>query len=73
MIALLAGTTTSPERKFPLVVPQSVIAEEERKRQIADRKAITAVVNALLSIAGSGVATWFVAERWRYEWVRYFV
>ena len=69
MIALLAGTITSPERKFPAVVPQSMLAEEEGKRRVADRKAIVAVLNALLSIAGSGVATWLVAERWRHEWV----
>ena len=70
MIALLAGTVTSPERKFPTVMPQSVLAEEEGKRRVADRKAIVAVLNALLSIAGSGVATWLVAERWKHEWVR---
>jgi hypothetical protein len=70
MIALLAGTTTSPERQFPAHVPKHILAEEERKRRFTDKKAIATLVNALFSIAGSGVATWVAAERWRHEWVR---
>jgi hypothetical protein len=69
MISLLAGTTTSPERKFPAYIPRDPHAD--RKREYNDRKAVTAVLNALLSIIGSGAATWWAAERtgWRPEWV----
>jgi hypothetical protein len=69
MISLLAGTTTSPERKFPAYIPPDPLAEQ--KREYKDRKAITAILNALLSIVGSGAATWWAADRtgWRPEWV----
>jgi TMEM199 family protein len=69
MISLLSGTTTSPERKFPAYIPPDPLAE--RKREYKDRKTITAVLNALLSIIGSGAATWWAADRtgWRPEWV----
>jgi hypothetical protein len=69
MIALLAGTTTSPERKFPNYIPPDPHAD--RKREYKDRKAVTAILNALLSIIGSGAATWWAAERtgWGPEWV----
>ncbi|KIM82959.1 hypothetical protein PILCRDRAFT_7405 [Piloderma croceum F 1598] len=68
MIALLAGTTTSPERKFPTYIPPDPHAD--RKREYNDRKAVTAILNALLSILGSGAATWWAAERtgWGPEW-----
>ena len=71
MIALLAGTTTSPERTFPKYVSKEVKADEERKRTMNDKKAITTLLNALLSIVGSGAATWLAAQRtgWREEWV----
>jgi hypothetical protein len=69
MIALLAGTTTSPERKFPTYIPPD--PHSDRKREYKDRKAVTAIFNALLSIVGSGAATWWAAERtgWGPEWV----
>jgi hypothetical protein len=69
MIALLAGTTTSPERKFPAYIPPDPHAD--RKREYKNRKAVTSVLNARLSIVGSGAATWWAAERtgWRPEWV----
>jgi hypothetical protein len=75
MVALLAGTTTSPELTFPKYITKEVRANEERKRSMNDRKAITTLLNALLSIAGSGAATWFAAQRtgWREEWVRLLV
>jgi len=66
MIALLAGTTTSPERKFPAYIPPDPHADQKREYQ--DRKAVTALLNALLSIIGSGAATWWAAEGWRPEW-----
>ena len=69
MIALLAGTTTSPERRFPAYISPETQANWKRNYQ--DRKAITAVLNALLSILGSGAAAWWAAEStaWRPEWV----
>lgn len=77
MLALLAGTRTSPERLFPhipmpLPGADSTNTQAARRRELGDRRAVTAVVNALLSIAGAAVATWWAAERlgWRNEWVR---
>ena len=70
MVSLLAGTTTSPERKFPAYTPPD--PHEERKRDYSDRKAVTTVINSLLSVGGSGVATWWAADKvgWKPEWVR---
>lgn len=67
MIALLAGSVTSPERRFP--APEKRV--DESKREMNDRKAVVAVVNSLLSIAGAGVATWWACgvAGWRDEWV----
>ncbi|CCM05402.1 uncharacterized protein FIBRA_07618 [Fibroporia radiculosa] len=69
MIALLAGTRTSPGRKFP-PMPVSSSQSEDARRKVNDRRAITAILNALLSIIGSGVATWWAAGRldWKDEW-----
>lgn len=69
MVSLLAGTRTSPDRKFPQ--DPSTRNEAEPHDELADRRAITAVMNALLSILGSGAATWWAADKlaWRDEWV----
>ncbi|KAF5373344.1 hypothetical protein D9615_007460 [Tricholomella constricta] len=69
MIALLAGTTTSPERKLGAYVPPPAPEEIEAAR-LAERKSITALLNALLSIVGSGFAVWWAADklRWKNEW-----
>ncbi|PCH38786.1 hypothetical protein WOLCODRAFT_136437 [Wolfiporia cocos MD-104 SS10] len=69
MIALLAGTRTSPERNFP-DAPVRRTPEEEAQKSASDRRAITALLNALLSILGSGGATWWAAGRlaWKEEW-----
>lgn len=69
MIALLAGTTTSPERNFPAYILSDPTADQKRDHR--DKKAITAVFNAVLSVLGSGAATWWAAEKtgWRAEWV----
>lgn len=71
MVSLLAGTITSPERKFPTHKPEADPLMEAR-REAKDRKAVVALVNALLSIGGSGVATWYATgvAGWRNEWVR---
>ncbi|KAF7973959.1 hypothetical protein HWV62_13924 [Athelia sp. TMB] len=67
MIALLAGTTTSPERRFPVYVPADPL--EDQKRNTKDRKAITALVNAVLSVLGSAGATWWASAQtdWQQE------
>ncbi|KAF9245296.1 hypothetical protein BU15DRAFT_26540, partial [Melanogaster broomeanus] len=68
MVSLLAGTRTSPEKRYPSYVAQD--PEEERRRATKDRKAISAVVNAVLSVAGTGVATWWASQHTalRMEW-----
>ena len=70
MVSLLAGTRTSPEKNFPDVPPKPDSGKEALK-EVNDRRAVTAVLNALLSVLGSGVATWWAADRlrWKDEWV----
>ncbi|KZT01322.1 uncharacterized protein LAESUDRAFT_664130 [Laetiporus sulphureus 93-53] len=69
MVSLLAGTRTSPDRKFPSVQTAST-PHEQAQRDLSDRRMVTAVINALLSIGGAGVATWWAAGRlaWKDEW-----
>ncbi|KAG6890970.1 hypothetical protein C0992_011729 [Termitomyces sp. T32_za158] len=69
MIALLAGTTTSPERNFGTYVPPQD-PEEIQAAKSAERKSITALLNGLLSVLGSGFAVWWAADRlgWKNEW-----
>lgn len=72
MISLLAGTITSPSAKLP---PQTLLDPYlEAKRQSSDRKAITALVNAVFSVVGVGAAAWWAAGNigWKDEWVRVF-
>ncbi|KAF5337509.1 hypothetical protein D9757_014715 [Collybiopsis confluens] len=66
---LLAGTTSSPEGKFGQYIPP----DEPEKIALAkknERKAITAIVNGVLSVFGSGAAAWIGSERtnWKQEW-----
>ncbi|KAI0343084.1 hypothetical protein BDW22DRAFT_1344900 [Trametopsis cervina] len=70
MIALLAGTRTSPDRKFPAGPRPSDSDEVSVQREMNDRRAVTALLNALLSIIGAGVATYWAADKlsWRNEW-----
>ena len=72
MISLLAGTITSPDRRFPAYQPEANDPLADVQREINDRKAVVALINALLSIGGSGVATWYATgvAGWRNEWVR---
>jgi hypothetical protein len=69
MISLLAGTRTSPEKKFPAYMARD--PEAERKQAADDRKAVSTVVNGIFSVAGTGVATWWASEYTglRLEWV----
>ena len=71
MIALLAGTRTSPDKKFP-TLPRVPTRSEGVAREISDRRAIVAVLNAILSVICTGAAAWWAAQRvgWRDEWVR---
>ncbi|KAH7890704.1 hypothetical protein F5I97DRAFT_1923195 [Phlebopus sp. FC_14] len=67
-VSLLAGTRTSPEKHFPPYIAPD--PEEERRRAADDRKAVSTVVNAVLSVAGTGVATWWASNHTglRIEW-----
>ncbi|KAG6865708.1 hypothetical protein C0991_012524 [Blastosporella zonata] len=69
MIALLAGTTTSPQRNFGTYEPPQDPEEIEAAKS-AERRSITALLNALLSVLGSGFAVWWAADklRWKNEW-----
>ncbi|KAF8196743.1 hypothetical protein K438DRAFT_1672933 [Mycena galopus ATCC 62051] len=69
MVALLAGSVTSPERRFPTYVPEKS-PEEVEALKVAERKAITYLLNALLSVIGSGFAAWWAAGKtgWKNEW-----
>lgn len=71
MIALLAGTTSSPEGKFGTYIPPKEPEQIEAERA-NERKSITALINALLSIGGVAFAAWWAAGNtgWRNEWVR---
>ncbi|KDQ19174.1 hypothetical protein BOTBODRAFT_28660 [Botryobasidium botryosum FD-172 SS1] len=66
MISLLAGTIYAPSSRPPPVI--SIPDPEEQQRR--DRKAISALINALFSILGVGVAAWYAAgaSGWRDEW-----
>lgn len=72
MISLLAGTRSSPDRSLPAPLKDRSDPQYLRRRELSDRRAITALVNALLSIGGAGAATWWAADRlaWKDEWVR---
>lgn len=69
MVSLLAGTRTSPEKKFPAYVAKD--PEAERRQAANDRKAVSTVVNGVLSVAGTGFATWWASEHtgMQLEWV----
>lgn len=70
MISLLAGTTSSPEGKFGTYIPPKEPEQIEAERA-NERKSITALINALLSIGGVAFAAWWAADKtgWRNEWV----
>jgi hypothetical protein len=71
MISLLAGTMSSPEGKFGTYIPPKE-PEQIGAERANERKSITALINALLSIGGVAFAAWWAADRtgWRNEWVR---
>lgn len=72
MISLLAGAITSPDRKFPAYKPEANDPLADARRETNDRRVVVALINALLSIGGSGVAAWYATgvAGWRNEWVR---
>ena len=71
MISLLVGTTSSPEGKFGTYVPPKE-PEQIGAERVNERKSITTLINALLSIGGVAFAVWWAADKtgWRNEWVR---
>ncbi len=71
IVSLLAGTVTSPERKFGEYVPPKEPEELEAERR-RERKAITALANGVLSVGGIGVGAYWVSDKmgWKDEWVR---
>ncbi|KAI9461488.1 hypothetical protein HD554DRAFT_2206739 [Boletus coccyginus] len=68
MVSLLAGTRTSPEKHFPPYTAKD--PEEDQRLQTRDRKATATLVNAVLSVVATGVATWWASEytRMQLEW-----
>ena len=70
MVSLLAGTTTSPSSKF--IPSTSEDPTGQGLRENNDRRALTAVINGLLTVGCSGGAAWWAADKsgWRDEWVR---
>ena len=72
MVSLLAGSITSPDRRFPAHRAEANDPLANVRQEINDRKAVVSLVNALLSVGGSGVATWYGTgvAGWRNEWVR---
>jgi len=69
-VALLAGTTTSPERKFGNYVPPKD-AHETAVERARERKAITALANSVISVVAVGVGAYWASEKtgWKNEWV----
>ncbi|KAI0041051.1 hypothetical protein FA95DRAFT_1565773 [Auriscalpium vulgare] len=69
MVALLAGTRSAPDKKFPGYVRPRDPALEAR-REVGDRRAVIAVLNGLLSVGCVGAAVWWAARYtgWRDEW-----
>jgi len=70
MVSLLAGSITSPERKFPSYRAEPDDPLARARQEVDNRKAIATLINALLSIGGSGAATWYAAgvAGWQNEW-----
>ena len=70
MVSLLAGTRTSPSKSFPKYTP-SESPDAIARREWSDRRAITAIVNSVLSVGCSGGAAWWAADKsgWQDEWV----
>ncbi|KAI0705172.1 hypothetical protein BC835DRAFT_1261295 [Cytidiella melzeri] len=71
IVALLAGTRSAPDRTFPVgFAPLDYNGDAASRTEMNDRRAVTALINALLSIIGSGAATWWAAGRlgWQNEW-----
>ncbi|KAL0580612.1 hypothetical protein V5O48_001437 [Marasmius crinis-equi] len=69
MIALLAGTKTSPGSKLPPYRPPKE-ADEIARESHKERKAIGAIVNGVFSVVGTGAAAWWGSKHtgWKNEW-----
>ena len=70
IVALLAGTLSSPERNFGSYVPPKE-PDQVAVQQARERKAITALANSLLSVVGVGVGAYWASDKagWKNEWV----
>ncbi|KAL1747909.1 hypothetical protein HDZ31DRAFT_60781 [Schizophyllum fasciatum] len=68
IVALLAGTTTQPGARFPPAPAAPPAADTDMAAR--DRRALAALLNALLSIGGGAFAAWYAARAagWRAEW-----
>ena len=73
MIALLAGTVTSPAAKLA-PYKRSPSPEEKAIIRSKERKAISALINGVLSVIGVGVAAWWASNSsgWKRENVSLF-
>ncbi|KAJ8094655.1 hypothetical protein PM082_010661 [Marasmius tenuissimus] len=69
MIALLAGSKTSPASKLPPYEPPKEADEIARERH-RERKAIGIIVNGVFSVVGTGAAAWWGSKHtgWKHEW-----
>ncbi|KAK1232735.1 hypothetical protein PQX77_004133 [Marasmius sp. AFHP31] len=69
MIALLAGSKTSPGSKLPPYEPPKEADEIARERH-RERKAIGIIVNGVFSVVGTGAAAWWGSKHtgWKHEW-----
>ena len=70
LIALLAGTKTSPSSRLPPPEPKPEpweIAQDEKSQ----KRAIAALVNCVFSVVGVGAAAWWASKNagWKDEWV----
>ena len=73
IISLLAGLVTSPSAVLgPYKPPPS--AQELRRNAARDRRAVIALINALFSVIGVGVAVWHASGTtgWNHDMVRPF-
>lgn len=68
MIALLAGSMSSPRSTFPPMERKSSVGRETFSQST---KEITTLLNCAITVVGAGVAAWFASSRtgWGNEWV----
>ena len=69
MIALLAGSVSSPRSKFPKPEPATSRGRESISQTMRE---VTTLLNCAITIIGAGFGAWFASSKagWRNEWVR---